>query len=269
MFSKKLKSDYISLFNKQNNIQPLPVGYPCTFNTDCQTPSVCQFNVCTTNIIQEQPDILADVCKGKSILDCAKQMQKDRETTEIPIFNPNQSSGSGTNAPFCKIDKDCNNQQGFGTNVPQQVCISGVCLDKKNFPLIARQKHMNNLKSSIQTQVNNSYNKNFNENAFFQQGFGTKVPQQGFGTKVPQQGFGTKVPQQGFGTKVPQQGFGTFVPQHKKTPLDGTLSAYEKMFIVEELSSRNLIEQSSEIRGNDNNGRKLKNSNVFDDYIYM
>ena len=34
-------------------------------------------------------------------------------------------------------------------------------------------------------------------------------------------------------------------------------------------SSRNLIEQSSEIRGNDNNGRKLKNSNVFDDYIYM
>jgi hypothetical protein len=205
MFSKKLKSDYISLFNTQNNIQQLPVGYPCTFNTDCQTPSVCQFNVCTTNIIQEQPDNFANVCKGMSILDCAKQMQKDRENTEIPIFNPGQSSGSGTNAPFCKIDKECNKQQ---------VCISGVCLDKKNFPLIARQKHINNLKSSIQqTQINNSYSKNFNENAFF---------------------------------------------QHKKTPLDGTLSSYEKMFI---------LEQSSEIK-RDNKGQKLK-SNVFDDYVYM
>ena len=207
MFSKKLKSDYISLFNQQNNVQPLPVGYPCTFNTDCQTPSVCQFNVCTTNITQEQPDNLANVCKGMSILDCAKQMQKDRETTEIPIFNPNQSSGSGTNAPFCKIDKECNNQQ---------VCISGVCLDKKNFPLIARQKRISNLKSSMQQtqqQDDNSQNKIFNENTFF---------------------------------------------QHKKTPLDGTLSSYEKMFIVE---------QSLETQTN--NGQKLKNSNQFDDYVYM
>jgi len=156
MFSnKRLKSDYVSMFNNKNNPQ-LPNGYPCTFNNDCQSPAVCQFNVCTVNIGGNDMNDLANICRGMSIKDCAKEMQKERERTEIPIFVPNipviSPSGTGNdqsiqNVPsvnLCKLDKDCSRTQ---------VCISGVCLDKSNFPLIARQKR---LQQSNQQNIKNN-----------------------------------------------------------------------------------------------------------------
>lgn len=146
MFSnKRLKSDYVSMFNNKSNPQ-LPNGYPCTFDNDCQSPSVCQFNVCTVNIGGNDMNDLANICRGMSIKDCAKEMQKERERTEVPIFVPNipivsptgttGNNGSIQNVPsvnLCKLDRDCSKTQ---------VCISGVCLDKSNFPLIARQKRL-------------------------------------------------------------------------------------------------------------------------------
>jgi hypothetical protein len=156
MFSnKRLKSDYVSMFNNKNNPQ-LPNGYPCTFNNDCQSPAVCQFNVCTVNIGGNDMNDLANICRGMSIKDCAKEMQKERERTEVPIFVPNipviSSSGTGNNQSIqnvpsvnlCKLDKDCSRTQ---------VCISGVCLDKSNFPLIARQKR---LQQSNQQNIKNN-----------------------------------------------------------------------------------------------------------------
>jgi hypothetical protein len=159
MFSnKRLKSDYVSMFNNKSNPQ-LPNGYPCTFDNDCQSPAVCQFNVCTVNIGGNDMNDLANICRGMSIKDCAKEMQKERERTEVPIFVPNipivSPSGTGNNGSIqnvpsvnlCKLDRDCSKTQ---------VCISGVCLDKSNFPLIARQKRLQqsnqqNIKNNEQT----------------------------------------------------------------------------------------------------------------------
>jgi hypothetical protein len=203
MFSnKRLKSDYVSMFNNKNNPQ-LPNGYPCTFDNDCQSPAVCQFNVCTVNIGGNDTNDLSNICRGMSIKDCAKEMQKERERTEVPIFVPNipivsptgttGNNGSIQNIPsvnLCKLDRDCSKTQ---------VCISGVCLDKSNFPLIARQKRL---------QQSN------------QQSFGANVPQS-FGTFVPQQNIKNN-------EQTLQQFF-----QHKKTPLDGTLKPFEYMFMLE------------------------------------
>jgi hypothetical protein len=197
MFSnKRFKSDYVSMVNNKNNPQ-LPNGYPCTFNNDCQSPAVCQFNVCTVNIGGNDMNDLANICRGMSIKECAKEMQKERERTEVPIFIPNLpvilpsgTGGTGNNQSIqnvpsvnlCKLDKDCSRTQ---------VCISGVCLDKSNFPLIARQKRL---------QQSN------------QQNFDTFVPQQNIKNNE----------------QVLQQFF-----QHKKTPLDGTLKPFEYMFMLE------------------------------------
>ena len=203
-YNKKLKSDYVSFFNKTDQ-QTLPNGYPCTFDNDCTSPAVCQFNVCTVNIGGNEISDLANVCRGLSVKDCAKEMQKERERTEVPIYIPNYPtpttiSGTGTNdgsnisvintPSLCKYDKECTRSE---------VCISGICVDKSNFPLIARQKR---LKSSIDNETNkqNLYtlnqsigksqmkNNDFDVNKFF---------------------------------------------EHKKTPLDGTLSPYEYMFLLE------------------------------------
>jgi len=160
---KNLKSDYVSLFNNKTNQQPVPSGYPCTFDSDCASPAVCQFSVCTINIGGNETNDLANICKGKSIKDCAKEMQKEREKTEVPIYIPNYPSsspvsstgGTGSNGSsnvpsvniktsLCKYDKDC------GRN---EVCITGVCVDKSNFPLIARQKR---LKSSMLSDSSNN-----------------------------------------------------------------------------------------------------------------
>jgi len=150
---KKFKSDYLSLFNDET---PLPNGYPCTFNTDCKFPSVCQYNVCTTNIGGNDISYLSDICKGMSITECSKQMQKERESTEIPIYIPEQpityinsncTGGTGCNiqlkpvklGPQCNLDNECKNNE---------ICISGVCVDKSKFPLIARQKRLKKYNSS-------------------------------------------------------------------------------------------------------------------------
>jgi hypothetical protein len=152
MFNRKLKSDYVSFFNKTDQ-QTLPNGYPCTFDSECTSPAVCQFNICTINIGGNNVDDLANVCKGKPIKDCAKEMQKERERTEVPIYIPsfpsttNISSTGGTggnsgsnvstvniNTPNkCKYDKDC---------LRNEICLSNICMDKSNFPLIARQKRL-------------------------------------------------------------------------------------------------------------------------------
>ena len=128
---QKFLSDYLLIsennINKNTN-EPFPSGYPCSFDTDCQSPGVCQFNVCTINIGGNEMSDLANICRGMSIKDCAKEMQKEREGTEIPIFTPDITS-----ATACKRDKDC---------LRSEVCISGACLNKSNFPLIARQKRL-------------------------------------------------------------------------------------------------------------------------------
>lgn len=197
-YNKKLKSDYVSIFN--NDIQQtLPSGYPCTFNSDCKKPGVCQFNVCTVNIGGNEISDLANICRGMSIRDCAKEMQKEREKTEVPIYIPNfpnispNNTGStggngGTNIKNintyskCNYDKDCNKNE---------VCITGTCINKSNFPLIARQQRLKATTDEINKQniytLNNTEN-DFNIKKFF---------------------------------------------QHKKTPLDGSLNAYEYMFLLE------------------------------------
>jgi hypothetical protein len=166
-FNRRFNSDYISMVNNKTNSQ-LPNGYPCTFDNDCQSPAVCQFNVCSIYNSVNTND-LANMCRGMSIKDCAKEMQKEREKTEVPIFVPNipvisQTSGTGgtgnsqsienvQSVKLCKLDRECSKTQ---------VCISGICLDKSNFPLIARQKRL---------QQSNKQNKNENEQVlkqFFQ-----------------------------------------------------------------------------------------------------
>ena len=156
-YNRKLKSDYLSFFNKTDQ-QTLPNGYPCTFDNECTSPAVCQFNVCTVNIGGNEINDLANVCRGLSVKDCAKEMQKERERTEVPIYVPNYptptisgTGGTGTNngsnvsvinvPSLCKYDKDCKRSE---------VCISEICVDKSNFPLIARQRR---LKSSIDNEI--------------------------------------------------------------------------------------------------------------------
>jgi hypothetical protein len=207
MFHKRFKSDYVSLFTKTEQ-QKMPSGYPCSFNEDCQSPGVCQFNVCTVNIGGNEISDLSNVCRGMSIKDCAKEMQKEREQTEVPIFIPNFPSNSyndstggngSSNVPsinLCKYDKECSNNQ---------VCISNLCLDKSNFPLIARQKRL-----KMQQQLQN---KEFDVKKFF---------------------------------------------QHKKTPLDGTLSPYEYMFLFENIDAYGRSKNTL-----------IDNENIHDDYFYF
>jgi len=189
--NKKFKSDYVSLFNNNQTEQTLPNGYPCTFNSDCSTPSVCQFNVCTENIQQSTND-LANICHGLTIKDCAKAIQKERESTEIPVYIPNSSIPSSGK---CKYDKECSKSE---------VCITGTCIDKSNFPLIARQMR---LKSQQNIYTINNVTKDFDTTKFF---------------------------------------------QHKKTPLDGQLSPYEYMFLLENNLKKDSIVQD-----------------VYDDYFYL
>ena len=158
-YNKRLKSDYVSLFNNKTE-QTVPSGYACTFDTDCTSPAVCQFSVCTVNIGGNETNDLANICRGMSIKDCAKEMQKEREKTDVPIYIPNypksvpsNTGGTGGNSnvssidinkpSLCKYDKDCKRSD---------VCISGICVDKSNFPLIARQRRLNSAKSN---QLNN------------------------------------------------------------------------------------------------------------------
>jgi|LauGreDrversion4_2_1035121.scaffolds.fasta_scaffold04648_1 hypothetical protein len=199
---KRFKSDYVSIFNQdQNNNQGLPSGYPCSFDTDCASPGVCQFNVCTVNI-EQTTDELADICHGLSIKDCAKAMQKEREQTNVPIYTPTPTPTTIK----CNYDKEC------GRN---QVCISSSCIDKSNFPLIARQMRMKSPR---------------NNNMFFKQS-NPEVQ-----TQKLQNDFDIK----------------KFF-EHKNTPLDGTLSPYEYMFLLE-------------------NNNKMDNSilqSVHDDYFYF
>jgi hypothetical protein len=161
MFNKKkLKSDYSTLDNnKKNQNQSLPNGYPCTFNTDCQSPSVCQFNVCTINIGGNETETLSNICKGMSVKDCAKEMQKEREKTEVQIYVPPSSTGdNGGNTPkpnSCKYDNECSNKE---------ICFNNVCVNKSNYPLIARQKR---LKSSNLHNVPDNKITNFDENLFY------------------------------------------------------------------------------------------------------
>jgi len=152
MFSNKFKSDFSSLFNNMNNMnqQTVPVGYPCSFDSDCASPSICQFNVCTINIGNNDVNY-TNICKDKSIKDCAKEMQKERENTPVPIYIPdipissfisntgNTGNNGNINIPtinmntpsLCKYDNECNKTD---------ICISGVCVNKSNFPLIAKQR---------------------------------------------------------------------------------------------------------------------------------
>jgi len=203
-YNKKLKSDYVSFFKKTDQ-QTLPNGYPCTFDNDCTSPAVCQFNVCTVNIGGNEISDLANVCRGLSIKDCAKEMQKERERTKVPIYVPNYPtpttiSGTGTNGDsnvsvintpsLCKYDKDCKRSE---------VCISGICVDKSNFPLIARQRR---LKSSIDNEINKQNLYTLNQSLGQSQ------------------------------TKTNEFNIKTFF-DHKKTPLDGSLSPYEYMFLLD------------------------------------
>ena len=79
------------------------------------------------------------------------------------------------------------------------MCISGVCVDKSNFPLIARQRR---LKSSINNEINKQNLYTFNQSLGQSQ------------------------------MKTNEFNVKTFF-EHKKTPLDGTLRPYEYMFLLE------------------------------------
>ena len=150
------KSDYVSVNNPQN-IQPtgtpLPNGYPCTYDSECVSPSVCQYNVCTSNYTLNEGPSVYDICKGLTPVDCAKQMQKQRENEEISVFVPpsgasGSSGGNGIVYKTCKLDSECSNSE---------FCISNVCLDKKNFPLIARHKKLNNKQVNNEQQHDDYY----------------------------------------------------------------------------------------------------------------
>jgi hypothetical protein len=228
-YNKRLKSDYVSLFNKKTE-QTLPQGYPCTFDSDCTSPAVCQFNVCTINIGGNNTNDLANICKGLSIKECAKAMQKERETTNVPIYIPSfptiptPSSTGGNDSSnvtsitiqpkVCKYDKECNKNE---------VCITGVCVDKSNFPLIARQKRLKQLQSS------NIYN---NSNELNRQNIYT-IAKTSNNLDIKK------------------------YFEHKNTPLDGRLSPYEYMFLLENNKELDRL----------NNANILKN--IHDDYFYM
>ena len=225
----KLKSDYASLFNNINtNQQTLPNGYPCSFDSDCTSPAVCQFNVCTINIGGNEINDLSNICRGISIKECAKEMQKERERTEVPIYVPNfptpsvntNTGNNGTignipsiNTPsVCKYDRDCNKSE---------VCISGVCVEKSNFPLIARQRK---LKSSFPLQSNE-----IKQNIYTINQIGN-IQKQNLTDLDIKKYF-----------------------QHKNTPLDGKLSPYEYMFLLEQNETQN----------------KSILSGLHDDYFYL
>ena len=230
MFSnKKFKSDYISLFNNiDTSKQTLPSGYPCTFDSDCTSPSVCQFNVCTINIGGNEINNLSNICRGKSIKDCAKEMQKERESTEVPIYVPNfptppiisnTGNNGNINVPavninspsLCKYDKECNKTE---------VCISGVCVNKSNFPLIARQRKLKSV--PLQTEKQNIYATNQ--------------------IRIIQE------------QKINDFNIKKYF-QHKNTPLDGKLSPYEYMFLLE-------------TNENQQNNKNILNG-THDDYFYF
>lgn len=176
MYKKKqLKSDYTPLFNNLNN-KSLPSGYPCTFDSDCQSPAVCQFSVCTVNIGGNNTNDLANICKGLSIKDCAKAMIKERDATDntTPITIPNYPvtpiypSGTGGNGGNTLIDNIQPSLSFLPSTIPvqanvcrydsecphNQVCIGRMCLDKSNFPLIARMPKINNNMNQTRDNMN-------------------------------------------------------------------------------------------------------------------
>jgi hypothetical protein len=145
----KFNSDYVSINNSQISSIPLPNGYPCSYDSDCISPSVCQFNVCTSNYTLNEGKSVYELCKGISPVECAKQMQKQRENEEISVFIPSENTGNN-DIPYktCKLDSDCQSSE---------FCISNVCLDKKNFPLIARHKKVQKLYNSQNEQQHDDY----------------------------------------------------------------------------------------------------------------
>ena len=150
----KLKSDYVSVSQSVSENKQLPNGYPCTYDKECTSPAVCQFNVCTSNYTVNEGPSLYELCKGMTPVECAKQMQKQRENEEVSVFVPiikdTGSGGSGISYKTCKLDSDCSNSE---------FCMSNVCLDKKNFPLIARHKKMyrNLVKKEEKEQQHDDY----------------------------------------------------------------------------------------------------------------
>jgi hypothetical protein len=149
----KLKSDYVSVSQSASGNKQLPNGYPCTYDNECTSPAVCQFNVCTSNYTVNEGPSLYESCKGMTPVECAKQMQKQRENEEVSVFVPitdTVSGGSGISYKTCKLDSDCSNSE---------FCMSNVCLDKKNFPLIARHKKMsrNLVKKEEKEQQHDDY----------------------------------------------------------------------------------------------------------------
>lgn len=153
----KLKSDYVSSSQSVSGNKQLPNGYPCTYDSECTSPAVCQFNVCTSNYTVNEGPSLYEICKGMTPVECAKQMQKQRENEEVSVFVPMNintgtggSGGNGIVYNTCKLDSDCSNNE---------FCISNVCLDKKNFPLIARHKKMsqNIIKKEEKEQQHDDY----------------------------------------------------------------------------------------------------------------
>ena len=131
----KLKSDYVSISQSVSGNKQLPNGYPCTYDNECASPAVCQFNVCTSNYTVNEGPSLYELCKGMTPVECAKQMQKQRENEEVSVFLPinTGSGGNGIAYTKCKLDSDCSDSE---------FCISNVCLEKKNFPLIAKNRKM-------------------------------------------------------------------------------------------------------------------------------
>lgn len=146
--------DYSTLFDNQFS-NGSPNGYPCSFDSDCNSPGVCQFNVCTVNYGGNDTQSLIDRCRGISVKECAKEMQKQRENEEVSIFIPNlpiDSSSTGTNRQIynvCNLDSQCSNNE---------FCMSNICVNKSNFPLIARQKRLKKY-TNIFNQIDNIQSK--------------------------------------------------------------------------------------------------------------
>ena len=151
----KLKSDYVSISSSISENKQFPSGYPCTYDSECISPAVCQFNVCTSNYTVNEGPSLYEICKGMTPVECAKQMQKQRENEEVSVFLPintetGGSGGNGISYTKCKLDSDCSDSE---------FCISNVCLEKKNFPLIAKHKKMslNIVKKEEKEQQHDDY----------------------------------------------------------------------------------------------------------------
>lgn len=103
---------------------------------------------------------IEDVCKGLTVLECAKTMnrernevvesEKDRNRSYVKINLPGPSS----DYKFCNTDKECKEDSS-------EICLENLCVPKQSFPLTLRQQKLQQQK--LENKMF-SLNKNRNNN---------------------------------------------------------------------------------------------------------